>query len=152
MTPPTIGLGVAQSHRPGFGCAHPTHASLPLPWESDLRSSSVHSWSRTQGLGRHSPSMLLGCLQQLQGVRVSGMMTVVDKAVRVPKVFVKQAETTVLKLSPSSPGCGHPEWACLGKDTGSEDLPCPAPAVSCPGRQRGCPHLCHSWFWPPRSC
>lgn len=69
MTPPTIGLGVAQSHRPGFGCAHPTHASLPLPWESDLRSSSVHSWSRTQGLGRHSPSMLLGCLQQLQGVK-----------------------------------------------------------------------------------
>lgn len=24
--------------------------------------------------------------------------------------------------------------------------------VSCPGRQRGCPHPCRSWFWPPQSC
>lgn len=52
MLPSTMGLSVAQSHRPGFACALPKHASLPgfLPWaqlETDLRSSTGHSWRET---------------------------------------------------------------------------------------------------------
>lgn len=140
----------------GLVCRQQRH---PRGWKSPGR-----GWSRAWGPRGGSTQMLCGGLQQPAGVqgkwhddtRNAGGQSrhALGSKNSLGLCHMGQGWTQFCIQALAARGLRQgllsgPDWGVAG--WGVRAWAHQAPAVSCPSRQRGCPHLCHNWFWPPRS-